>query len=178
MNNYNNAKSQWLPSAEWEALFRRAGIEADKLDVTKSSRSKSTIIGKWLSRNVDRESLIKVGDRTGHAILRVRLGRSRKKEYTFEICWDECDDDVDPCEVEDAVPTATLETVVKRPANERDREPEDLGTNSAVPNHTKPPGDRMSVTSFKGKGSNSAKSSRPESTAEVPFAKRGNGLLW
>ena len=87
------AEAQGLSASDWEQLFRRAGIEVEKLDAAKSKRAKVTILGNWLARNADREVAITVGDRTGKARLLIREGRSKKKCYVFEVHWDVVDGD-------------------------------------------------------------------------------------
>jgi hypothetical protein len=80
-----------LPARDWEPLFRKVGVERDRLDVAKSERGKTTILGNFLAQNVDREVPIAVNGRTGKATLRMKKGRSNTKQYYFEIVWDEPD---------------------------------------------------------------------------------------
>ena len=77
-----------LPASRWEPYFRRAQVELHNLDSTKSSRAKSTAIGNFLARNVERTVLIAANDRTGRAKLCVRDGRARQRLYYVEVEWD------------------------------------------------------------------------------------------
>lgn len=78
-----------LSATDWEPLFRKAGVEIEKLDAAKSKKAMETLLGNWLARNADREVAITVGKRTGKARLRIHKGRAKRKSYVFEICWDE-----------------------------------------------------------------------------------------
>jgi hypothetical protein len=82
-----------LSATDWGPLFRKAGVEIEKLDAAKSKQATATLLGSWLARNADREVAITVGDRTGKARLRIRKGRSKQKFYVFEVNWDEVDGD-------------------------------------------------------------------------------------
>jgi hypothetical protein len=88
-------ESQGVPAADWESLFRKAGVAVDKLDSAKSARSKTTTIGRVLANHVGRRVPIEVADRTGTARLCARNGRSNAKCYHFEVCWDGCAQDRD-----------------------------------------------------------------------------------
>ena len=78
-----------LPAAEFEDIFRKAGVLVPALDAAKSAKAKATRIGKFLSLNVGREVPIEVDGRTGKAKLCLTIGRAKKKLYHFEIRWDE-----------------------------------------------------------------------------------------
>jgi hypothetical protein len=77
---------------DWEQFFRTANIRVEELDNRKSSRSRSIMIGQFLSPNVNREVPIAVNGRTGRAVLRVEEGRSKGKRYFIEVFWDDPSD--------------------------------------------------------------------------------------
>ena len=58
-----------LPAGKWESLFKKVGIEKEKLETTKSEAARRTIIGNFLSQNVGREVPIEINGRTGKATL-------------------------------------------------------------------------------------------------------------
>ena len=70
---------------DWERVFARAGIRADKLGDCKSAHARATKIGQFLGRSVDREVPVCVEGRTGTAILRRKQGRARAQCYYFEL---------------------------------------------------------------------------------------------
>ncbi len=82
-------RQRGLPAAKWEILFKKAGIEREKLEATKSERARTTIIGNFLSQNVGREVPIEINGQIGKATLRVVVGSAKQKRYFFEILWDE-----------------------------------------------------------------------------------------
>jgi hypothetical protein len=77
------------PASKWEALFKKVGVETDRLDAARSEKARMTILGNFLAQNVGREVPIEVKGRTGKATLRMNVGRGRQKHYHFEIVWDE-----------------------------------------------------------------------------------------
>lgn len=77
-----------LPASKWESLFKKVGIEGERLEAAKSERAKTTIIGNFLAQNVDRQVPIEVNGRAGKVTLRMKLGRAKKKHYYFEVTWD------------------------------------------------------------------------------------------
>ena len=81
-----------VPAGNWEALFKKAGVETDRLDAAKSEKARTTILGNFLAQNVGREVPIEVKGRTGKATLRMNVGRGRQKHYHFEIRWDDAED--------------------------------------------------------------------------------------
>jgi hypothetical protein len=76
-----------LPS-QWERLFRMANVEVEALDKAKSHRSRATLLGNFLARNLDRMVPIEVDGRPGKARLLAEDAGQRQKRYYFEICWD------------------------------------------------------------------------------------------
>jgi len=81
-----------MTAGTMEDLFTRAGILVDELTHAKSSRAKSTRIGAFLNRHLDREVPIEHEGRTAKAILRRREARSNQKRYYFEVRWDSEDE--------------------------------------------------------------------------------------
>ena len=77
-----------LPAGEWFNIFRGEKVEVERLDAAKSAQGKSTIIGNFLARMVDREFTIEVDGRTGKAKLRTAAGRGNKKLYWFDVSFD------------------------------------------------------------------------------------------
>jgi hypothetical protein len=108
-----------MTAGKLEDLFKHAGIPADELDHAKSSRAKSTRIGAFLNRHLDREVPIELEGRTGTAILRRREARSNQKRYYFEVQWDS--EDASPAEqvgsagLSPPSSTSPLTTPPKRP---------------------------------------------------------------
>lgn len=78
-------QQQPRPAKDWENYFRHAGVLVEKLETTKSSRSKSTSIGSFLARNVGRKVTIEHEGRPVQAQLRAYDGRSNQKLYAFEV---------------------------------------------------------------------------------------------
>ena len=78
-----------LSATEWEPLFRRAGIQGPALDAARSSQAKATILGNFLSVNVDREVPIESCGVPGRAKLVASDAGKRQKRYAFSITWDE-----------------------------------------------------------------------------------------
>lgn len=87
------------PASEWESIFRRARVMVEELDVTASSRSRATRIGRFLGPLLGRPVPVQVRDRQGTAILRVHEGRARERRYYFDIAWQagEPGSDTPPC---------------------------------------------------------------------------------
>jgi hypothetical protein len=77
------------PAGDWERLFQSAGISVDRLEETKSLKSRNTILGNFLAQHVGREVPIEVKGRSGRATLSMRTARSKKKCYFFLVTWDE-----------------------------------------------------------------------------------------
>ncbi len=96
MKSSEKTATNGLSATGWEPIFRKVGIEVDRLDAAKSKRGRTTIVGNWLARLTDREVAITVGDRSGNATLKIRQGRSRKKYYLFEIRWEQVNDATTP----------------------------------------------------------------------------------
>jgi hypothetical protein len=84
----NNKKDQKLRPKDWLPFFEEAGVQTEELSQCKGNHSKAIKVGQFLSPKVDREVRIQVGDRTGKAVLRVELDRSKTKRYFFEVSWD------------------------------------------------------------------------------------------
>jgi hypothetical protein len=78
-----------LAAKEWLEIFRRTGVEQERLEHAKSDRGRATIIGNFLGRQINREVGIEVNGRAGKATLRSVQGRSGKTLYYFEIVWDD-----------------------------------------------------------------------------------------
>jgi len=76
------------PAAGWKDYFVKAGVATDNLTSAKSERGTSTVIGKFLAPLVGREVPVEVEGRRGMARLCIRSGRSRTKEYYFEVTWE------------------------------------------------------------------------------------------
>jgi hypothetical protein len=88
-------QQQPRPASEWEDYFKKAGVLIEKLDAAKSQKSKSTIIGSFLTRNVDRVVTIEHAGRQMQAKLRAFGERANGKTYAFEVALGEnCDDPV------------------------------------------------------------------------------------
>lgn len=77
-----------LPAGEWLNIFRSAKVEVERLDAAKSAQGRSTIIGNFLARMVNRTVPIEVDGRTGKATLRTAAGRGNKKLYWFDVSFD------------------------------------------------------------------------------------------
>jgi hypothetical protein len=88
MSDRNKTSAIGLTPGEWEDLFRRAGVQTDALDGNKSHRSRATLLGNFLARNLDREIAIEVDGRTGTARLRAADAGKRQRRYYFEVTWD------------------------------------------------------------------------------------------
>jgi hypothetical protein len=108
-----NRLNEWCP-AEWEPIFRRAGVALDKLDQAKSKKSKSTHLGNFLAQHVGREVEVEREGRTYRAKLCVMDGRARSRRYYFEIIVPEPDqangDLPTACAAVDANPKSVAET--------------------------------------------------------------------
>jgi hypothetical protein len=74
------------PAAAWEPIFRAAGVLAEALDPSKPARSRSTRIGGFLARHLNRPRPMEHGGRHGTARLLALEGRQRR--YAFAIRWD------------------------------------------------------------------------------------------
>jgi hypothetical protein len=74
------------PAGDWEPLCRSAGVLADGLDASRSPRSRSTTIGQYFVRNVNRPVTIDREGRTGTA--RLIDIEARQRRYAFAIRWD------------------------------------------------------------------------------------------
>jgi hypothetical protein len=83
------AEGTGLTAGQWEKFFIEAKVRSDKLDAAKSAQGKAAVMASLLAANVDREVSIEVKGRRGKARLRMMPGRSRTKQYYFEICWDD-----------------------------------------------------------------------------------------
>jgi hypothetical protein len=82
-------KTFGLPPSKWEDIFRRAKVQVEALDAARSERARATLLGNFLSQNIDREVPIEIKDRTGKArLLAVDAGKNQRR-YWFEITWDE-----------------------------------------------------------------------------------------
>ncbi|MBA4192401.1 MAG: hypothetical protein C0467_30910 [Planctomycetaceae bacterium] len=77
-----------LPAADWLPFFVKADILAKALTGAHSMKAKTIKIGQFLSPNVNRTVPIQVRGRSGHATLRVKLGKAKSKLYFFEVTWD------------------------------------------------------------------------------------------
>ena len=78
-------------ASKWESLFKKAGIETERLDAAKSEKARTTILGNFLAQNVGREVPIEHKGITGKATLRMEVGRGKQKQYWFEVRWDGAD---------------------------------------------------------------------------------------
>ena len=77
-----------MPAGGWEPLFRRASVQGPALEAAKSQQAKATLIGNFLSTNLNREVPIQVQSRTGRARLVAFDGAQRQKRYAFAMSWD------------------------------------------------------------------------------------------
>ena len=82
-------KRRGLPASKWETCSRTQASSGKSSKLRKASRPKRTILGNFLSQNVDSEVPIVIRNRTGRATLRMKLGRAKQKRYFFELVWDE-----------------------------------------------------------------------------------------
>lgn len=85
-------KKVGLVASEWERLFRKARVADERLGAARTPKAKVTIIGGFLTKLVGREVQVDVGGKSGTAKLCSRSGRSRQKEYYFEVVWDRDDE--------------------------------------------------------------------------------------
>jgi hypothetical protein len=93
-----------LAAKEWLGIFRKVGVEQERLEHAKSDRGRATIIGNFLGRQIDREVGIEVDGRVGKATLRSVKGRSGKTLYYFEIVWDDAQPTPENTTPEDPAP--------------------------------------------------------------------------
>lgn len=105
-----------IPS-KWEKFFITAGVGSDAATARGSERGKSIRFGNFLSRFVGRQVLISVKGRTGKATLRMVEGRARKKQYHFEIAWD------------DKAPTEKKNVKTSKPTSKAESQPRKSKTN-------------------------------------------------
>lgn len=77
-----------LTAEGWLRYFAKADLLNKELAEAKSTRAKSILIGRFLSRNVDRTVPMQAMGRSGLATLRVEARRSNRKRYFFEVRWD------------------------------------------------------------------------------------------
>ena len=77
------------PAADWLPLFGTANLLQERLEGAKSALSRKTLIGKFLTPHVGRTVAIDVEGRQGRATLQCREGRSKRKDYYFDIEWDD-----------------------------------------------------------------------------------------
>jgi hypothetical protein len=182
-----------LSATDWEPLFRKAGVEVEKLDSKKSKHAKATIIGNWLARNADREVAVTIGKRTGKARLRILDGRSKRRCYVFEIHWDEPEeaesqDDPDlrrPEEIPGSATAPSTEEKVKvkkakRKAPKATKEKRGVTDKSAK---RTPATNKGKKGVAKKKASPSKKSAGAENTTSIkrlanPDQRRGNAESW
>src|SRR5258708_3605303 len=87
MKSENKNETGSFPS-KWDGLFKKAGILAEAFEVGRSQRSRSTMLGNFLAKNVDRPVPIWFEGRAGTARLRVVDARSGQRRYHFEVTWD------------------------------------------------------------------------------------------
>jgi hypothetical protein len=105
---------QKLTPQNWERFLRDAKIHVEDLDASKSAKSRAVKIGLFLSRNVGRTVPIDVKGRTGQAVLKVAIGRSKEKKYYFEVTWDQESDVGTIVPVVANVPRQAVETECAR----------------------------------------------------------------
>jgi hypothetical protein len=86
------------PPARWIAVFEKAGVQNSEM-VGKADHPKATLIGKYLSRYVNRSVSVDVNGNRGKATLRREEARAGKKLYAFEI---ECEAEEDAVNDPDA----------------------------------------------------------------------------
>lgn len=89
MSAAENERHSGLTASQMEILFRRAVVMCDELNTSKGAKGKATVIGRFLSRHVNREVSIEVDGRAGRAKLCAGDGRSRSRLYFFEVRWDD-----------------------------------------------------------------------------------------
>ncbi len=88
----NKHKQEGLPAGKWEPLFKKAGVEKERLEAAKSEKARTTILGNFLAQNVGREVPVEVNGQTGKATLHMIIGRAKQKQYLFEVVWDKPED--------------------------------------------------------------------------------------
>lgn len=76
-----------LLPGEWESLFRTAKILIETLDGARSQRARSTIVGNFLGRHIDRAVPLWMGERSGTATLRCVSAGSRQRRFWFDVAW-------------------------------------------------------------------------------------------
>jgi hypothetical protein len=81
-------KAPGLPAGQLEQVFRKANVLVAELDNAASQRSKATLLGNFLKKNLDREVPIEVRGCLGKGTLRMNAERSKQKLYYFEVRWD------------------------------------------------------------------------------------------
>jgi len=87
MSGANNVQTTGLRAGELEPVFRRAGVLREELERAKSVKSKATLIGNFLSKNLNREVAVEVNGRLGKAVVKQELGAARAKFYRIEVSW-------------------------------------------------------------------------------------------
>ena len=81
-----NASRHGLPPAQWEGWLRQANLDPDgRLENTKSSQAKSTVIGNVLTPLVGRVADAVVSDCAARVALRSTEGRGRRRYYYLEV---------------------------------------------------------------------------------------------
>jgi hypothetical protein len=88
MKDPKNNEAPGLPPRKWEGHFRTAGVLVEELNGAKSAQARATILGNFLSQNLDREVPIQAADRSGRARLCVAGGDEKPRRYYFAIAWD------------------------------------------------------------------------------------------
>ena len=113
---------------ELESLFRSTGILVEKLNQCKSPRGRSTVIGNYLSRLINRSTTVVEHipeERQGTAVLRTATrSHGNQKVYFFNVRWD------DPPEVgTECPPPETNDLPAQMPATETTPPPPGSGAN-------------------------------------------------
>jgi hypothetical protein len=81
-------RDRGLLASEWETLFRKGRVEVPGLDNAKSQQAKATVIGSFLSKNVDREVPVEVLGHPGRARLVPADAGRRQTRYSFSFTWE------------------------------------------------------------------------------------------
>ena len=84
------------PAADWHPLFQSANLLQEQLEASKSVQSRNTSIGKFMAPHIDGSFRIEHQQREGVATLRCIGAQSKRKEYYFEIAWEESDAGKEP----------------------------------------------------------------------------------
>jgi len=74
-----------VPPADWEPVFRAAGVLDQELSAASGSRGKSTKIGRFLAQHVGQEVQVEQNGVLLRAHLQMAEGRARQKHYSFVV---------------------------------------------------------------------------------------------